>query len=243
MRSALAASLLPLLVAAAVEGAAIAPFSGAVPGAAIPASWRAVTLPNRPPARFEIVPDEGRAVLQVVAQAAASTLVHTLDADTRANPMLSWRWKVDHALDGAKLGTEEGDDFAARVYVSFDLPLGSLPAVERAKVNLARLVFGEDVPAAAICYVWDNANPRGTSQWNPFAPRRVRMVVLQSGNARARAWVAETRDLEADFRAAFGIAAAAPVPRITGVAVGVDTDQTGESATAWFGDLTLAARP
>jgi hypothetical protein len=32
------------------------------------------------------------------------------------------------------------------------------------------------------------------------------------------------------------------VPRVTGIAIGNDTDQTGESATAWFGDFRLEAR-
>jgi hypothetical protein len=30
---------------------------------------------------------------------------------------------------------------------------------------------------------------------------------------------------------------------VTGIAAGNDTDQTGESVTAWFADFTLAARP
>jgi hypothetical protein len=68
------------------------------------------------------------------------------------------------------------------------------------------------------------------------------MVVVRSGAARAGQWVAEARDVEADFRAAFGLAGTQPVPRVTGVAVGSDTDQTGEMVTAWFGDLKLDAR-
>jgi hypothetical protein len=32
------------------------------------------------------------------------------------------------------------------------------------------------------------------------------------------------------------------VPRVTGIAVGNDTDQTGETVTAWFGDFRLEAR-
>jgi hypothetical protein len=37
----------------------------------------------------------------------------------------------------------------------------------------------------------------------------------------------------ADFRAAFGV----DPPAITGVAVGNDTDNTGERMTTWFGDI------
>ena len=64
------------------------------------------------------------------------------------------------------------------------------------------------------------------------------MIVLQSGAARANQWVTESRDVAADFRAAFG----SDAPRVTGVAVGSDTDNTGERVTTWFGDLTIVQR-
>ena len=95
----------------------------------------------------------------------------------------------------------------------------------------------EELPSAAICYVWDNSHPVGTSAWNPYS-RRVRTVVVESGAAQAARWVGEKRDLAADFRAAFGEAFAGR-SRITGIAAGNDTDQTGEEATAWFGDLRI----
>ncbi|MFN8987222.1 MAG: DUF3047 domain-containing protein, partial [Burkholderiales bacterium] len=59
-----------------------------------------------------------------------------------------------------------------------------------------------------------------------------------SGNTNANTWIDEKHDVAADFRAAFGTAA----PRIVGVAVGNDTDQTNESVTAWFGDVSFQAR-
>ena len=46
------------------------------------------------------------------------------------------------------------------------------------------------------------------------------------------------RDVAADFRAAFGEAP----PRITGIAVSADTDNTGERVTALFGDLRFTSR-
>jgi len=81
------------------------------------------------------------------------------------------------------------------------------------------------------------ATPIGTTGWSPYT-QRVRIVVLESGDAQAGQWVSETRDLEADFRTAFG----GPAPRVTAVLVASDTDQTRASAIAWFGDLRLEAR-
>ena len=64
------------------------------------------------------------------------------------------------------------------------------------------------------------------------------MIVVESGGARAGQWVAESRDVGADFLAAFGHRTR-NVPAITGVALSADTDQTGETVTAWFGDVAL----
>jgi len=155
--------------------------------------------------------------------------------------VLAWRWKVDRVVEKADLEEKGGDDFAARVYVFFDLPEEDLPWSARVALRLARLVHGSDLPSAGICYVWDNRHAIGTSAWNPYW-FRIRTVVLESGNARAGQWVEERRDLEADFLAAFG-ADRQRLPAVTGVAAGNDSDQTGESVTAWFGDFRLEARP
>jgi hypothetical protein len=116
----------------------------------------------------------------------------------------------------------------------------SLSLGARMKALVARAIWGEKLPTAALCYVWDNRHPPGTRAWNPYTDR-VRTVVLRSG--RPGAWAAESRDLEADFREAFGSQWPGPVPRVTGIAAGNDTDQTGEAVTAWFGDFRLERRP
>jgi Protein of unknown function (DUF3047) len=244
-RFASALSALPFLVmvsfALALEPAAIAPFSGAEPGPALPSGWSLLTLSHKKAPEFTLVRDEGVTVLHVHSQAAVGSVAFRLDADPRAKSLLTWRWKVDHPLAAASFGTKEGDDFAARVYVSFDVPASSLTFTQRAKMKLAKLIYGADLPTAAICYVWDNHQPVGTSAWNPYTDR-LRMVVLESGNSRAGQWVAESRDVEADFRAAFGPGWNGATPAISGVAVSSDTDQTLETVNAWFGDLRLEER-
>jgi len=200
-----------------------------------------VAIPGAKPLDIALVSDSGRTVLRIDADAAAGSLGHDLAADAAATPVLAWRWKVERALETAKWGMKEGDDFAARVYVTFDIRPESMTLADRIKLAFARAFFGADLPAAALCYVWASREPIGTSGWNPYTDR-VRMVVLQSGNARAGQWVDESRDVDADFRDAFGSRWPGPTPRITGVLVAADTDQTRERATAWFGDVRLEAR-
>lgn len=54
------------------------------------------------------------------------------------------------------------------------------------------------------------------------------MIVVESGADKAGLWVTVTRDLAADFRAAFGEEA----PPVIGVVIATDTDNTGERVTA-----------
>jgi len=217
-----------------------AAFSRSAPGAALPAPWRPLTLPRLNAPEVALVDDGGVTVLRSRAAAAAGTVAQDLDADPAVRPVLAWRWKVDRVVAGADLARKSGDDFAARVYVFFDVPVETLPWTARARALVARAVWGEKLPTAAICYVWDNRHPPGISAWNPYTDR-VRTVVLRSGAPGA--WAEESRDLAADFRAAFGAQWSGPVPRVTGIAIGNDTDQTGETVTAWFGDFRLEARP
>jgi hypothetical protein len=242
MRTFAAIAALAAAFAWALAPGDIAPFSRASPGGAFPAGWQEVGIARNKMPEMALVADEaGVSVLRSRAQSAVGTLAFALDASAQERPVLSWRWKVDHALEAADMSLKSGEDFAARVYVFFDIPLEELPLAVRAKIRLARFLYGPMVPAASVCYVWDNRHLPGQSAWSPFTDR-VRVVVLQSGNALAGQWQTERRDLEADFRAAFGETWKKPVPRISGVAAGNDTDQTGETVTAWFGDFALEPR-
>jgi hypothetical protein len=235
----LAAALLAAAsLALAADGPSPAAFSRSAPGDALPPGWEARFLQRVPLAEIRLVADEGATVLQVRSHGASGVAAHAVRPDAGA-PVLAWRWKVDRVVAAGDLARREGDDFAARVYVFFDLPLEELPFAARVRIRLARLLYGEEVPTAALCYVWDNRHPVETTAWNAYTDR-VRMVVVESGAARAGRWVEARRDVAADFRAAFG--AVAEVPAISGIALGNDTDQTNEAVTARFGDARFEAR-
>ena len=204
-------------------------------GDLIPEAWQHTPLPKVERAtRFEIVRDDAMRVLQASAEGSASTLTHGLDIDPAQTPLLRWRWKVSKAVPGSDLRSKERDDYAARVYVFFDYDTRRLPLGERMAFAAGRMLYGEQLPAAALCYVWGTAQPPGTIAPNAYTDR-LRMIVLRSGDELAGQWVEENRDVAADFEAAFG----EPAPRITGIAVGADTDNTGASVFTRFGDFSF----
>lgn len=209
------------------------PFSSGPLAATAPPGWAVQTLPKvERRTRYDLVDDGGTLVLRARADASASSLHHGLLVDPKATPMLRWRWRTERVLQGSDMATKEGDDYAARLYVFFDRDLDTMSFKERTLLKLGRARYGDQLPAAALCYVWDNRRPVGTIMDNAYTSF-VAMVVASSGDAQVGRWQTLERDVREDYRRAFNT----DPPRIIGVAVSVDTDNTGEATTTWFGDI------
>jgi hypothetical protein len=156
---------------------------------------------------------------------------------------LSWRWRVDEFVRGADLRSRAADDGAAKLCVFFDFPADRLSLGERTRLALARRVTGQEVPSEALCYVWDDKEPKGSALVNAFT-NRMRMVVLESGPAPAPgAWVSERRNLLADYRRAFGDEAGGAMPDVVAVAISADADNTRGHGLAYFSDVVLHGAP
>jgi hypothetical protein len=135
-----------------------------------------------------------------------------------------------------------GDDVAAKVCLSFDLPLAQVPFGERTLLRLARSRTGQNLPAATLCWVWGGPEAAGSFVDNAFS-RRVRYVVLRTAADANATWFEETRDIAADFRRAFGDewpATATGLPPLSAVLVGADADNTGASSVAHIAELRFA---
>ena len=219
----------------AIEGAA---FSRAQPGGELPAGWQPLTFPGvAKRTDYRLVDDGGTTVLRADARGGGSGLMHRGETDPRSHPILAWRWKIARVVEGSDATQKYGDDYAARVYVMFKHEPARVSALDRSKYALMRLFYGEHPPHAGLVYVWDNRLPPGTVLASPYTDR-LRMIVVRSGNAAAGRWLSEERNVLDDYRRAFG----EEPPAIAGVAVMTDTDDTGESVTAWFGDILHRAQ-
>lgn len=218
--------------ASAGEASQPTPFSRMQPEGTV-AGWQPLRpARNAAPTHYRLIDDGSMVVLKAEAERSMSGLIHPVEVDVRRYPKLRWRWKVGGPVANADMTQKSGDDYAARIYVMFDYPLERLSFGTRAKLKLAESLYGQKIPAAAINYVWDSRQPVGTILPNAYTDR-ARMIVVQSGTERSGQWVTETRDLAADFRSAFG----EDPPNVIAVAIATDTDNTGEKATAWYGDI------
>ena len=232
-----AVTLLALaLAASSLPDYAVATFSAMRPGGAVN-GWQTMSLGDARPSRYSLVQDGGQTVVKGEADNSASGLVRRFSLAPDRFPVLTWRWKVDGVIEGADIRRRGGDDYPARIYVTFAFDPSDLSFGDRVKYRALRALGYDDIPVRALSYVWANRAsetrivPNAYTDW-------VQMVPVRSGPAGAGRWQTERRDLVADYRAAFGEAP----PPISGVAIMTDADNTGGKATAYFGDIRLTTR-
>ncbi len=164
---------------------------------------------------YRIIEDAGQKVLQASSHGTASGLVFETAFDPHDYPILSWRWKVGNIIVKGDSHTKAGDDYAARVYVVFP-----------------HWLF---LKTRSLNYIWANRLPKEAIQANVYTGNAM-MIAVESGSENVGKWQPVRRDIVADYRRAFG----EDPPQVGAIAIMTDTDNTGESAMAWYGDITVS---
>lgn len=196
-----------------------------------------IVTPAKPRTHYRIVQLEGGSALEARAQQSASGLYRPMRIDLARHPMLEWRWKVEGLVPGADNRIAQKEDAPARLILAFNGDPAKLDFLERGKMRLAKALSGQDLPYATLMYVWSSQHPPETVIHNPHLSR-IRMIVVDSGDADVGAWREHRRDVLADYRRAFEEEPA----EVLAVGLMTDTDNTRERARAWYGDITFRAR-
>jgi hypothetical protein len=206
-------------------------FSGLRPDDTIPAAWQSWSLSRfKQPSRYKLIEDAGSTVVHARAQASASGMIHYLDIDPRERPLLSWRWKVMDLFPS----TSSADDSPARIVVSFDGDLEKLDFSDRLFYDQFRLFTGQQLPYAALMYVWGSRTPKEGIVPNPYTSR-IKIIVVESGRERLGEWLSEQRNVAADFRRAFG----EDPGKIISVGILTETDAGDRPIEVYYGDLSF----
>ena len=165
---------------------------------------------------YELVPAGNTMVLRGSSDDTASVFYKETKISVKDTPWLDWTWRVENTLGPIKEKTRGGDDFAARMYVV--ISTGFMP--------------WENI---AINYVWSSTAPINTTWFSPFTENSM-MVALQSGDEEVGVWKNERRNIVADFKEFFDM----DVEEIDGIAVMVDSDNSDQKATAYFGNISFS---
>jgi len=199
----------------------------------LPAGWKPLTFKKIDRhTTYKLVKDGNEVVVKAVAESSASGLVRQIRINPKEYPIVQWRWKVGNILKKGDVHTKKGDDYAARIYITFEYDPSKLGFFEKTKYEMIRLLYGQYPPTGAINYIWESKAPEGTMVPNPYTDRVI-MIVVESGESKLNQWVSEERNIYEDYKKAFG----QEPPLISGVAIMTDTDNTDESATAYYGDI------
>ena len=208
-------------------------FSTLTPGMEQPPGWEPLVFKKiEQHTRYDLVSDDGIVVIRAVSADAASGLIRKIQINPMEYPIVEWRWKVANILQKGDVSKKAGDDYPARIYITFVYDPSKLSFGNRVKYKTAKLLYGEYPPTGAINYIWGNHAVIDTIVPNPYTDRAM-MIAVDSGEGKINQWVTQRRNLLQDYRKAFQT----DPPMISGVAIMTDTDNTGESATAYYGDI------
>lgn len=210
----------------------VAEFSTSQPGSSLPDNWKPLTFKKVPKlTQYELVKDGDTVVVKATSEASASGLTREIKIDPKVFQIVRWRWKVVNLLKNSDVYRKDGDDYPARLYITFEYDPDKVSFGKKLKFKAGQAIFGE-IPIAALNYIWETKTPVGTILDNAYTDF-AKMVVVESGPQRVGTWVEESRNIYEDYKKAFG----EEPPMINGVAIMSDTDNTKESATAYYGDI------
>jgi hypothetical protein len=199
----------------------------------IPQGWEPLTFRKiKNHTRYTLVVDQGIRVVKAVSNCSSSGLIRNISIHPAEYPIITWQWKITKILKKGDVTKKQGDDYPARIYVTFTYDPANLSFMEKTKYKTVRLLYGKYPPQGAINYIWDSKATQGTVVPNPYT-ERVMMIVVRSGEKMLNTWVREERNLYEDYKKAFGTEPST----ISGVAIMTDTDNTRESAVTFYGDI------
>ncbi len=163
---------------------------------------------------YKVVKEGDNHVLKAVSNNSASVLIYRYNYYLKEYPILSWRWKVENIIQKGDATKKEGDDYSARIYVIFTHRFPSL--------------------TKAVNYIWANKLLKGNYIQSTYYSNDI-MVAVESGEENIGKWIIERRNIYNDFKRIFG----SNPPEVKGIAIMTDTDNTGESATAYYDDIRI----
>ena len=167
--------------------------------------------------QYTLVKIDGKPALMAKSSASASGLYKSIEIDLDKTPYLNWSWRVENTLMGLDETTKAGDDYPARIYVIF----------QNADIFLR---------SRTLTYVWSSSQPIDSSWTSAYTDNSV-MVAIQSKNANVGRWVTHKQNIREDYRRHFR----KDKRFVDGIALMTDTDNSGQSAIAYYGNIFFSA--
>ncbi len=175
---------------------------------------------------FAVAPTQysraGKGIIKAESLGGRSSLFKDVEEKRKDYPILAWGWKVSNVVHSAIETRRDRFDAAARVMVVF--------GKERSYT-----IFGGGEPVGLkIEYIWATRLPKGHVFDHP-GENNCKVLVLESGEGKAGQWVYEERNIQRDFKKAFGT----EPPGVLAIGIQTDTDHSNEMVTAYYSEPIL----
>lgn len=193
--------------------------------------WKHVFLSKtKTPTKYLIEVNQEDHHLKAESNASASALVHQTLFNVYQYPNVRWQWMIMNVYQQGDTRTKTGDNSPLRIYVLFEHQPDTFDGFERAIYDIAKLLHGEYLPYAALCYFWDN-QPTDDRRISP-SPNvdRVKMIALQGGTGKIGTWQEERINIVEDYLQAFG----KRPPPMAQIGIMNDSDFTGEHSISYL---------
>lgn len=186
----------------------------------VPQGWKLSVHEGE--ADLALVSDGDGQALKLRSRLSSFSLAKAVDIDLRKTPYLEWEWKVTELPKGGDVRRRSTDDQAAQLIVLF-----------------AWGPFRQE----AIVYMWDSTAPEGTALQMPSPPLypflNAQGVVVRSAEMQTGEWIAETRDVAADYRRLFG----KEPGRVLGIGLQINSQHTRSQAEAYWRLVKFRPQP
>jgi hypothetical protein len=181
--------------------------------------WWMVTYFNIPPTKYS---KAGKDIIKAESRGSNSSLFKEVEEKESGFKTLSWGWKVSNVVRSAIETRKDRYDTAARVIVVFG---------RRRSYGL----FKKGEPSGhRIEYIWANRLPKGQRFDRP-GERNTKVFVIESGDGKAGQWVYTNRNIQKDYKLAFGT----DPPGVSAIGIQTDTDQSNEMVIAYYSEPVL----
>lgn len=167
---------------------------------------------------YSLTSVDGKQVIVADSRQSASAFYKKIDIDLDKTPILNWSWRKEYTIDPGDELAKIGDDYVARIYV----------------VKTDGMILSTTI---ALNYVWSYQHQKNDSWGNPFAQENSKMLAQRDASDPEATWFSERRNVVLDFKRLHG----KDIKQIDGVAIMTDSDNSGLSASALYGDIFFSS--
>lgn len=155
----------------------------------------------------------GQDALHARADSSASGLVRQHRQDLDNKPILNWSWAISEYGPELEETQKTEEDFIARLYV-----------VKKSRLTPWR--------SHSLVYVWSSSLP-AHSHWSSPYSGNIHFVVVADTSFSLSKWHSFQRDVRKDFETYLN----KDISHIDAVAIMTDSDNSGVTLQAWYGDV------